>query len=85
VCRGLYVRYRLVLSNFNETRQVFENLEMSNSIKISAVVVEMSYAEGLTDRHTQTAGQKRITKTIHAFRNFAEASGKRKSFFATKP
>ena len=33
---------------------VFENPQMSNCMKISSVAVEVSYADGLTDRQTHT-------------------------------
>ena len=64
--------------------QFFENAQMSNFVKTSSVGVEISYVDGLTDKHRQPDGQTDMTKTIHDFRNFAKASGKITSFFATK-
>jgi hypothetical protein len=37
------------------SRQVFENHQMSDCVKIILVRVEMSYSDGLTDRQRQTA------------------------------
>jgi len=53
---GLYVKYRLFLSDFNGTTDFSINTQMSNYMKISPVVTELFHANGRiggrTDRQT---------------------------------
>ena len=64
---GLYVKYPLFLSDFNETWNFFDrfskNHQKSNFIKIRPVGVELFYADGRTD----------MKKLIVAFRNLGNA------------
>ena len=64
---GLYVKYRLLLSDFNETwifsTDFRKNPQISNFMKIRPVGAEIFHAEGRTD----------MTKLKVAFRNFANA------------
>jgi len=46
-------------------RQILENIQVSNLMKIRPVEANLFHVDGRTDRHT--------TKLIIAFRNFAKA------------
>jgi len=63
---GLHVKYRLFLSDFNETRIFSTNfrkkIQISNFMKIRLVAAELFHADGRTD----------MTKLIVAYRNFAK-------------
>jgi len=64
---GLYVKYSLFLSDFNETwifsTDFRKNIQISNFMKIRPVGAKLFHADGRTD----------MTKLIVAFRNFANA------------
>jgi hypothetical protein len=50
--KGLYVKYPLVLSGFNETwfsRQIFEEIKISDFMKIRLLGAELFHADGQTD------------------------------------
>ena len=68
---GLHVKYRLLLSDCNETWIYFdrfsEKTHTSNLMKIRPVGAELFYAEGQTDRQTD------MTRLIVGFRSFADA------------
>ena len=72
--RKSYVRYPLFLSDVMErefSRQIFENTQISDLLKIHPVAAELFHADGWRDGRTY------MTKLIVAFRNFANASKKR--------
>jgi hypothetical protein len=54
---GLHVKYRLFLSDFNETRFFFDsfskNIQILNVMKIRAVGAELLHADRRTDRHDE--------------------------------
>jgi len=53
--------------NLEFSRQIFENNQISNSMKILHERTDLFHADGWTDRRTDE------TKLIVAFRNFAKA------------
>jgi hypothetical protein len=66
---GLYVKYPLYLSDFNETKflgRFWKNTEIRNFMKICPVGAELG-----ADRPTE--GQTDMTKLVVAFRNFENA------------
>ena len=71
---GLYVKYSLFLSAFNETRilstEFRQNNQISNFMNIRPVGDELFHADRRMDRHTDMA------KLIDPFRNFANAHKK---------
>ena len=64
---GVHVKYRLFLSDFNETRTLStdfrKNLQISNFIKIRPVEAELFHADGRAD----------MTQQAIAFRSFSTA------------
>jgi hypothetical protein len=66
MCIGLRVKYRLLLSDFNETwiflDKVLKNTQITNFMKIRPVGAELFRADGPTD----------MTKIINRFSKFSE-------------
>jgi competence transcription factor ComK len=75
---GLYLKYPLFLSDFNQT-WIFptfsKNTQISNFTKIRPVGAELFYADG----------QKHMMKLTVAFRNFANAPNKNIYYWCTSP
>ena len=71
---GLYEKYPLYLTVLMKTelsRQIFENIKISNFVKIRLVGAELVYADGSTDGRTERRTD--MTKLTVAFRNFVKA------------
>jgi hypothetical protein len=83
MCKRLYVKCSLFLSDFNETwifsTDIQKKAEMSSFIKIRLVRVEVFRADGRTDRQTEVRTD--MTKLIIAILNFANAPNKTSLFF----
>jgi hypothetical protein len=57
---GIHVKYPLFLTDFNQTwfsRQIFENLQTPNLMKIRPAVAELYHEDRRTDRHKEATSR----------------------------